>query len=411
MKTENSQTETIQLVEDTRQAIQRLRSALIELFGSIDANPASPQDVARRCGLNKNLTWKLSRVISAQDDFACLNHLPGQQGLHLAIEAFEKAGASQDVLDRARAAVELFGANLAEHADDRDHLELTLESMGLFERETATESGRELAYRGNGMIWGVQVRTRLALTFLGPSREGPDLADSVVVLGFVRFRRLRANARWRLFSRGLTDDTGEKPKFLYKHEVLDPGADPNHGSVLREFCSPNAPKLEVEYGGSPGMEFYLPGGQVGNKATFDIYRGDIVRNLPMTKSPGNEVGFYASSITLPTQDLIFDVIVHRDLEVPVPTVRAYGFPQGGPDNPSIQVPANEVHMVERVQELVGSPPALATPLVPQISRIADRIYTQMGWDRSKFVGYRLHAKYPPLSTRIVMQWPLREPKA
>ena len=307
---QNSKPDAIELVEETRRALQGLRSALIELYGAIEADPQARQDVVRRFGLNKNLSWKLSRVISAPDAFASLNHLPGQQGLHVALDAFKNAGAPPGVLSRAHAAVERFGEVVASHADDREHLELTLESMGLFEREAAAAGGRELAYRGNSMIWGVQARTRVALTFLGPSREGPDMADSITAYGFVGVRRLRANARWRLFDQGLTDDAGEVPQFTFRVEPLDPGTDGNPMSMLPEFCSANAPALEVSQSRAL-REFWLPAGQVGNKASFDLFRGHITRNVPLYQSPGSKVGFYAASITLPVHDLVFDYIVHR----------------------------------------------------------------------------------------------------
>ena len=82
------------MVEETRQALQGVRGRLIELYDAVGADPTAPQEVARRYGINRSLTWKLSRVINASGPFASLNHLPGHQGFESAIGAFESAGAS-----------------------------------------------------------------------------------------------------------------------------------------------------------------------------------------------------------------------------------------------------------------------------------------------------------------------------
>src|SRR5579862_1117018 len=126
-----SQTETTQLVDASRDALQNVRRALIELYGGVGADPESPQEVSKRFGINRNLAWKLSRVINASDPFSTLNHLPGYQGIELAILAFEKAGASEDVVGPVRSAVTRLQEVILQHSDGREHLELTLESMGL----------------------------------------------------------------------------------------------------------------------------------------------------------------------------------------------------------------------------------------------------------------------------------------
>jgi hypothetical protein len=184
-----SLTEPIQLVEESRFALQSLRRALIEMYDSVGADPSVPQDVSRRFDLNRNLTWKLARVIGAPDPLAALNHLPGQAGMELAIEAFERAGAPPAITESVRSAMSEFAAVVKEHAGDREQLELTLESMGMIEADAATISGRELAFRGNSSVWGVQARTRLTTMMVAPGKPGTH--DYIMLSGLVGLRRLR----------------------------------------------------------------------------------------------------------------------------------------------------------------------------------------------------------------------------
>ncbi len=394
------------MIDEAREALQDVRGGLIELYGTVGADPTAPQDVARRYGINRNLTWKLSRVINASGPFASLNHLPGQQGLELAIGAFESAGASREAVAHVRSAVQRFTEVVQAHAGDREHLELTLESMGLLERETATDSIRELAYRGSSGIWGVQARSRVNMAFVAPSTSGPDKYDAALVTGLVGFRRLRPTAEWRLLRQQVTDDKGGSLGPVI--EELVPRLSGQLPMMLYEFCSPNMPELSmVDDGG--GNDILLPGGQVGNRAAFDCYYGYRALGIPAVRVPGNEVGSFAVAVTLPVENVVFDLVFHRSLKLEDRVEsQLYGFPNGGPDYPSRQSVRNQLPMSERPVELAGSPPALTTPLVPSITRIAERVYQRMGWNPAEFRGLRLQVPYAPMGSQVVMRWPLPE---
>jgi hypothetical protein len=398
------QTRSVQIVEDTRLALQSVRGGLIDLYGALGANPTAPQDVARLCDLNRNLTWKLSRVINAPEPFSSLNHLPSEQGLEIAIDAFENAGAPPDAVANIRSAVRRFADVVQAHAGDRETLELILESMGLFERGTTTDSSRELAFRGNSGIWGVQARTRVTTAFVAPSPSDHSKHDCVVVSGLVGFRRLRPSAQWPLLRQTHTTDKGASLEAQL--EELEPHSSGQTPLILYEFCSPNMPALSI-VDGPEGRDVMLPGGEVGNQAAFDCFYGYRFRGISALRRQGDEYGAFAAPITLPAERLIFDLIFHKSLAIDQ-TAQAllYGFPHGGPDDPSTQTERNQLRLSERPMELAGSPPAVATPLAPPIARIAERVYARMDWNPSDFRGLRLHVPHPPMSSRVVIRWPL-----
>ncbi|MBS0196653.1 MAG: hypothetical protein JSR77_07835 [Planctomycetes bacterium] len=355
--------------------------------------------------MNRNLTWKLSRVMTAQAPFAALNHLPGQQGLDLALAAMGKAGAPQQLLDAVRNAMKNFVEVAQRHVGDRDHLELALESMGLFERESRLETGRELAYRGNSMIWGVQARTRFAVTVVGPDGEGA--MGFAQVAGLIGFRRLRPTARWRLARRQVQDDSGKEMANIGLEEIeaRGPGDTP---FIVKEFCSPGVPQIEM-VPGPEGLEYILPGGPVGNQGAFDVFFGFIARGLPMYRDNTNMFGSSGTSITLPAETLLCDLIIHRGVPMPhKPEFLTYGFPHGGADGPGSQTVQNELPINQDIIELAGSPPAVATPLVPNYRQLIARIYERMGWTPSEFRGYRVQMPFPAMSSRVVVRWPLPE---
>ncbi len=401
-----TQSKPVQLVEETRHALQGVRRALIELYAAAGADPGAPQDVARRYGVNRNLTWKLSKVINAAGPFASLNHLPGQQGVDLAVGAFENAGVPRPAADEVRQAMRRFMEVVEAHAGDREHLELTLESMGMLERESAGDTGRELAYRGNSAVWGIQARTRLTAAFLAPTSSKGDQHTVVLISGLVGFRRLRPNVTWRLFRSQACNDQGADLRG--GPEEFEPKSADQQPLILREFSSPHMP--ELGYSDTPlGREFYLPAGEVGNRAVFDCVYGYIMRGLPAYRRPEDEVGSFAVPITLPVEHLVFDIVYHKSIPIAETVESAlYGFPHGGPDDVTEQTVKNRLPLSEKPVELAGSPPAVATPLAPVLSRVAEKVYARMGWNADDFRGVRLQVQHPPMSSRVVLRWKLPE---
>lgn len=396
------------MIVESRDALQELRRAIIELYAAIDADAEAPQDVARRFGLNRNLTWKLSRVITADDPFAALNHLPGNQGITLALQAIEKAGAPKSAITQVERALEEFQRVVEAHADDRAHLELTLEASGLLAREAGFETGRELAYRGNSAIWGVQAKTRLAFVVLGPNAHDEDLTDVAQVGGIIGTRRLRPQTEWRLFHIQQHDDSGAALDQLFRPEPLEPNDSDGIPGLLKGFSSPTAPHINI-HRHSSGVQFMLPPGPVGKSGIFDAFIGFAVRKLPRYRNPENPSGSVAALISLPCERVIADLLIHRKL-IPSSGIsaRLFGFPHGGLDTPDAQTVRNELPMTERIVQLAGSPPAVATSHVPRYGQLVNHVMRQMAWNPSEFVGYRIMLNYPPMSSKLVLKWDLPE---
>jgi hypothetical protein len=395
-----------QLIEAVRNALQGLRGELIELYGQLGADPRTPQEVSRRFGLNRQLTWKLARVINAADPIASLDYLPGQEGVELAIAAFERAGAPHDAVARLRAAVEEFTRVVQVHAGGREELALILESMGLLEHERPAESSRELAYRGNSAIWGVQARARAMIAFVAPSASGADKLDVVFISGQVGVRRLRPSGRSLLCRHR---DSRGSPTITI--ESLGSGSEGKSGpALMTEFCSPNMPPLSIETVAG-GFDVLLPSGPVGNLATLDCYFGYIARGYAAHRGSANAFGVLGIPITIPVEMVVFDLVFHRSLAIGE-TVEAllYGAADRSPERSTTdeQDPhaRDRLPMSERPLELAGRPPALSTPVVPAITRIAEHVYKRMGWDPKEFQGLRLQVPYPPASSYVEMRWPL-----
>src|SRR5262249_52136451 len=102
---------------------------------------------------------------------------------------------------------------------------------------------------------------------------------------------------------------------------------------------------------------------------FDCFFGEIARGAPRYRTESDPYGEFTSTITLPIENLVFDLILHESIELPPPEVRVYGRPMGGPYDPLSVNEESALPLAEKCVELAGSPPAVATPLVPRYSEM------------------------------------------
>src|SRR5262249_23769854 len=147
---------------------------------------------------------------------------------------------------------------------------------------------------------------------------------------------------------------------------------------------------------------------VGKLAAFDCVIGSVTRGLPAVRTPGNDFGSVAAAISPPTETLIFDLLLHREVVLNDLETLVYGFPHGGLASPAVQTVPNLLPTQAEAVELAGSPPAISTPLVPRYKQIVGRAYERMSWNPSDFRGLRVEMPHPPMSSRIVLRWRLPE---
>ena len=74
------------------QTYQGVRGALTEVLISVKADPTKPQDMARRFGINKNLAWKISKIVTVPEPHSIISNLPGDTGMERILKAFESGG-------------------------------------------------------------------------------------------------------------------------------------------------------------------------------------------------------------------------------------------------------------------------------------------------------------------------------
>lgn len=398
-----------QLEHDCRQAVSRLRGALIDLYSAAGADPLVPQEVSRRFGLNKNLTWKISRIVGAQDALTAIQHIPRAAGLEILLEALGAHGASKAVADAVRSAAAEFDATVERHAGDRANLDLILDSMGASGSEDAMEISRELAFRGNSGVWGVQATARVTLAVVVPSAHDKGMVDAALVGGLVGFRRLRPQVRWPLCRfQSYSDDAQRVANIMREPVDKDSDSPGTIPGLMRRFCTANLPPIEA-VSTSNFNDYVLAPGPVGNLHAFDCFFGNISRGAPAYRRPGDEYAEFASLMSLPFEHVLFDVLIQNDVPMESePQALVYGRPTGEMDIPAAKQSEQTLPIGQSCMEMVGMPAVVATPLVPQYAGLVSHVCERMGHDIRGFRGWRLMMKYPPMLSTVAIRWRLAQ---
>lgn len=392
---------TITFEADLTTSFQEFRRSLAEMLAAGGADAGSPGDVARRLGLNLNLTWKLAKVLGEGDIYTALQHLPGDEGIEILTGAMQRVGVSADKIGAFRAALARFDDVVRLHAGDRNTLELILDSMGGAGSGERLEQSRKMAFRGNSGLWGLQARVRSTTTVIAPSKDDPSMIDLSIVGGVVDFRRLRPGIRWPLFRPRQYHDDGTPIVLGPKEEPVDPtSADPSQPMLIKAFCSHNMPQVRAVRS-RLGWDYEMGDGPVGNLGAFTCFFGRIVRKAVVSHWTEQDPFLdLLSHVTMPVETMIFDVLVHQDMAFLMsPQVMLLASTDGvGPGNADQSIP-----LEARAVELSGRPPLLGTPLIPRYDDLVATVFARGGWNLREFRALRLTIKYPPMHSVAVMR--------
>lgn len=386
---------------DLAGSFQELRRTLRHLIEAAGMDLRAPGRAVRDFGLNRNLLWQLAKVLGEDDIYIALQRLPGDKGFEIVALAMERAGVDPERLGAFRAALAKFEEVVHEHAGDFGTLELILDSMGGAGSGARLEQSRRLAFRGNSGLWGLQARVRSTTTFVAPNHDAPSMLDIAIVGGVVDFRRLRPGIRWPLFRPRQFHDDGTPINLGPREEPLDPdGAGPESPMLVREFCSPNLPEIRA-IKTRLGWDYEMGDGPVGNRGAFTCFFGRIVRQATARwRSEQDPVLDLLSHVSMPVETMLFDVLVHRELEsLMSPMVLLLAATDGGGPGAADQ----SIPLEARPIELLGRPPTLGTALIPKYEALTALVFRRGGWDPLDFRAFRLTVKYPPMHAVTVLR--------
>ncbi|MCB9897745.1 MAG: hypothetical protein H6825_07065 [Planctomycetes bacterium] len=394
--------------DELRVVMAWLRAALLQLHAGSGLPSTRPQEVSRRLGLNKNLTWKVSRIIGASDPFEAVSHVPGTAGMQILLDAFVAGGARPEDVGAVRDAMKSFDALIALHAGDRATLDLLVASHGpRGGRAELLLSARQKAFLGNSSTFGVQARLQFSTAILAPADDGRR-ADYIQFSGLLGLRRLRPDVRWMVTRHFVFHDDGSPLPGSFG-EPLDPRGPLDGVPLLRDFCSRPLPKLEIVQDGVE-RQVELPGGPVGNTAALDVVYGIMARSaVSAYRTPEDTIAQIGCTLVTPVEALQFDLLVHEDMPWDAPEPALFSRLDGSRlVNLASSLDRNRLELVEDVTDLGPGLAALATPEMPRYTELVALALQRGGWDAARFRGYRITMRVPPIPTSLFYYWDLAE---
>lgn len=386
-----------------------VRQALAAVCTHLGVESAKPRLFARQMGWNKNLAWKISRIVTGEDLLAAIPLLPGRAGQQTMLKTFAAAGVPPASIEAVRSALAEFEAMVVTHAGDRDTFQKMLADLTDVGQGDRDEAHRKLAFEGNSAFWGVQARTRLSCNIIWPGATEEHL-DWATVSGMTDFRRLRSNTEWTITSIGMIDDTGEEMQGRSR-EPMDPTIPGSHAlPILRAYCSDPLPPLRAVPANAGRTYYRIADGPVGTMGQFTCLLGWIQRGL-VTRWRTDQDGYseYVVSVSTPVELLHFDMFFHKSLDFAMnPEARLHSLL---PDEPRFVDEAQHpgttsravLPMVERLTNVPTSPLDATAAEMPEYAGMVKWMFERIGQDPAEFRGFRFRQRYPMLSTQLAFR--------
>lgn len=389
---------------DLQNVARALRTSLSSLLTSAGLDPQDPQSLTRHWGVNRQLSWKISKVIQIHDPFTALQHLPGTEGLAILLRKGEEAGASAKVIDATRQAAQAFDRLIETHCGDRSIFDIMGSEVSNAEpARQQQEALRRQFFLGASSIWGAQTKVNLVAWFVAPSdlaNGGGRTVDMVSVKAWIGFRRLRENLSW-VMSRHMSrhDDGAYMP--IAEPEPLDPRS---HWTVplMRDFCSDPLPEISVREDGGRLTASLAPG-PIGNAGQISCLFGKIHRGLPHARTAQDQQSKFMCDLNVPSELTIFDLYVHESMQYAMtPDVILTSLIE--PREPDAERSRLPLH--EPLIELGAPSPAPLTLEVPRYAEMIDLVFDRTDWPRDQFTGFRLKLAYAPIPAVLTMRYAL-----
>lgn len=365
--------------------------------------------MAREFHLNKNLAWKIAKLVHQAPSHESLSFLPGPSGFRIFLDAMEAQKTSPADRKAAQKAYDSFQEMVDRHASDRATMQLLLDSLAVEEGDASRlEESRQLAYQGNSGILGIQADVKLASFFVAPNPDQPELLDTATLGGLFGLRRFRPNASWVLSRTTLFDDEGTE-YIASKRQALDPNFPGPGPSLMGDFCSKPTPEVTVRRVGRREL-YELKQGPIGNTGACDVCFGHFFRaDVPRYRDEQNENGEFHLFLSSPVKTLVLDLFLHKDLgmgQAPE-ALMPLNFNQ---DVMSLQVRDEQDYLPlpEEPQRLHGARPSVVTPLVKRYPEMTDVVYERLGWAAEDFRAWRMKINFPPLPATLIFSFPLEK---
>jgi hypothetical protein len=392
---------TVAFGEHTNDAVGRVRRAFGDVVDALPRAVTRASELQHVLNIDKVLAWRIFNVMRCADPFVAARYIPGSSGSRIFLRAARKRGVPAGVTEMATAALSDYQKLQRVHAGNRKRFDMLLAAHTDEGRAEVEVAQRRQAYEANSYIWGASASVQFRTMFTGFSGTSGEL-DFAGLRGLIALQRLRPEVRWPLGKAMCTkDDGGDIPSL-----EIEPLYDVEHPdeAAARLFMSHPRPRLECKRAGDVLRWELLPG-RVGRTGAVSCVTGEIKRRCcPICQTVDNPCATYVVRVQTPSELLIVDHFVHRELFGAVEhELVMYGGCVDGPREDIEQVPIRE-----RMLFLGKASDLLHTPEIPRYADMTEHMFDRLGWEAAQFDVYRLRLEYPIMLSEVRLSHPLRD---
>lgn len=387
--------------------VSQVGSLLLEgvqgLLSSLPAPAPGPQALATLLGVDKVLASRVLKMLRASGPIEAVHRAPGPDPLRRLIRGGESAGASAAAVDRAQLAVDELERLIRHDAGDRSALDAVLSAWAPEARREFELRRKQAAFRAMSQLKGAQTETLYASVFLCPGKD-PEKIDIAWVNGLFGLQRLRPGARVKLAARWIRQNDEIAQTRSLTGDAID-GAD---GLVLDAYGSSPRPPIEVHRAGEV-THYTLGGDAFGQGAAADVMFAehgpdDMPRYI---SASANRKRYVYAEVSVPTKKLIFDALIHKDLETGPAELRVYDTSFEGVASPND--PARELDRLDLLEQLDRHEPGRARVSgPPRRDELIAHVCASLGWNAHDLTLLRCEIDYPIYGSQVTMVFPTQD---
>jgi hypothetical protein len=311
-------------------------------------------------------------------------------------------------VESATSAINDFEQLIRQEAGDRGALDAIISAWLPDARREFEVRRKQAAFKAMSQLRGAMAEWNVATAILHPA-DDPSRLDIVWISGLLGLQRLRPGVGVKFATRRIVEGNGpRRPTSLDGVSV-----EGLEGVRLDEFCSSPPPALEVVPAGEV-VHYQLADTGFGPRSAVDLIFAEVNR-AEMARYVDPELkrkGYVFAEISTPVKTLQFDVFLHEDVYPgSEPGLLIYDTALDGvADVNDRGRDIDRLDLAESIEPLGTGISRFRSARVPGYARLIDLVCTKMGWDGTRFRGYRCQIEYPLYGSQVAMTFAPPPPK-
>ena len=387
----------------------RLSHCVVQLLAALPNGTTRPAGLSRALGVNKDLASKLLIASGKRDPLAAAYYMPGPEALRKVLNGALERNVDRSIIGELEVAVREFETLVRDEAGGRAALDAMISAWLPEARARFEMANRQGAYKAMANIKGLTTEVALHCVLVHPAAHG-DRHDLVTLFGCIGLRRIRPGVPIRV-STGMSGPGSETQEAL----TLDgrPVDVFSADTLLAEFCTQPLPPIQT-HKHSVFVTYVIASDRIGLESSADLFFAEYARGFldQYNPSPGLRAS-HSADIEIPTQELLFDVFLHRDVWPGVePELDTYDTALYGEVNVNDRSrDIDRLDLLETIQPMDMGISACRVASIPKYVDMLRFICERRGWDPDAFRGFRCHTHYPVYGSQVIMAFDRRSPQS